>query len=156
LRCVVLSYIVLSFLVFFSYLLLCDSIWSLALILQLLSRSVLFLCYSLTLKFHPIMPLQQLLYLHLPCPVFTHTHTYAHKQRQTDRQTDRHTHTHTLFLSPSPSSYPHSPFAHYPHTLSLPPLPLDSKRPRGKLRLLNEVSPLSFLVEQVSRNEGYC
>jgi hypothetical protein len=36
------------------------------------------------------------------------------------------------------------------------PLPLDSKRPRGKLRLLNEVSPLSFLVEQVGPYMLYC
>ena len=31
----------------------------------------------------------------------------------------------------------------------------DSKRPRGKLRLLNEVAPLSFLVEQVLSNDVF-
>ena len=29
----------------------------------------------------------------------------------------------------------------------------DSKRPKGKLRLLQEVSPLSFLIEQVRERE---
>jgi Fructose-1-6-bisphosphatase, C-terminal domain len=40
------------------------------------------------------------------------------------------------------------PFLH-PTLYPCPSVPIDSKRPRGKLRLLNEVSPLSFLVEQV-------
>lgn len=68
-----------------------------------------------------------------------------------------------ILLPPIPSSSPH------PSYLSLsilpPSLPLcvfpclrdaDSKRPRGKLRLLNEVAPLSFLVEQVQHHTVQC
>ena len=119
---------------FLSSLVLCDSIWSLALILQLLSSSVLFLCYSLTLKVSsyyasttplPASPMPCIhTYIHTytqaQTDIRTDRQTYAQADRQADRQTDIRTHTPSSFHSPTPSHPVLSPSLPLPLPLHIP------------------------------------